>query len=73
MSGGQGVGAGGVEVGSVAQPAGEVGEVFASPVDAYCRDRLAGYKIPKDLVVLDDLPRTPSGKVLKHVLRDQLT
>jgi acyl-CoA synthetase (AMP-forming)/AMP-acid ligase II len=42
-------------------------------LDAYCRERLAGYKIPKHLVVLDDLPRTPSGKVLKHVLRDQLT
>jgi acyl-CoA synthetase (AMP-forming)/AMP-acid ligase II len=42
-------------------------------LDAHCRDRLAGYKIPKHLVVLEDLPRTPSGKVLKHVLRDQLT
>jgi len=41
-------------------------------LDAYCRTRLAGYKIPKHLVVMEDLPRTPSGKVLKHVLRDQL-
>jgi long-chain acyl-CoA synthetase len=39
----------------------------------FCRPRLAGYKIPKHLVVMEDLPRTPSGKVLKHVLRDQLT
>src|SRR5882757_4301707 len=41
-------------------------------LDAYCRTRLAGYKIPRRLVVMEDLPRTPSGKVLKHVLRDQL-
>ncbi len=41
-------------------------------LDTFCRSRLAGYKIPKHLVVLDDLPRTPSGKVLKHVLRDML-
>lgn len=31
--------------------------------------RLAKYKIPRDLVTLDALPRNPSGKVLKHRLR----
>jgi fatty-acyl-CoA synthase len=40
-------------------------------VVAYCRDRLAGYKKPKHVVFLDELPRNPTGKILKYVLRDQ--
>ncbi len=36
---------------------------------AFCRDRLAGYKCPKQVVFTDPLPRTPSGKVKKNVLR----
>ena len=33
---------------------------------------LAGFKVPKDLILREQLPRNPSGKVLKRVLRDQL-
>jgi acyl-CoA synthetase (AMP-forming)/AMP-acid ligase II len=36
---------------------------------AYCRDRLAGFKCPTSVVWVDELPRNPSGKVLKKVLR----
>jgi acyl-CoA synthetase (AMP-forming)/AMP-acid ligase II len=32
---------------------------------------LARYKLPKKIVEIDALPRNPSGKVLKHVLREQ--
>lgn len=35
--------------------------------------RLARYKIPRELVLRAELPRTPSGKVTKHVLRSGLT
>ncbi|GAA3551704.1 long-chain fatty acid--CoA ligase [Amycolatopsis ultiminotia] len=35
----------------------------------FCRARLAKFKVPADLVFLDVLPRTPSGKVLKRSLR----
>lgn len=35
----------------------------------YCLERLAKYKVPVELEVLDELPRNASGKVLKHVLR----
>lgn len=34
--------------------------------------RLAPYKIPRELVLRPELPRTPSGKVTKHVLRAEL-
>lgn len=35
----------------------------------FCRERLAGYKVPRDMVVLDALPRNASGKVVKPELR----
>ncbi|MHA6287654.1 class I adenylate-forming enzyme family protein [Maricaulis sp. CAU 1757] len=35
---------------------------------SWCRDRLAGYKIPRDFHLCDDFPRTASGKVQKHRL-----
>jgi fatty-acyl-CoA synthase len=38
----------------------------------HCRARLAGFKVPKQLVIRDSLPRNPSGKVLKRVLRSEL-
>ena len=37
---------------------------------AFCRERLAGYKVPKVVELLHDLPRTGSGKVAKRLLRD---
>lgn len=41
-------------------------------VKEFCRGRLAGYKIPKRILSIDEIPRNPSGKILKYVLRDQL-
>ncbi|GAC1381599.1 MAG: long-chain fatty acid--CoA ligase [Marmoricola sp.] len=38
----------------------------------YCRERLAGYKIPKRVIDVDALPRNAYGKVLKRQLRDAL-
>jgi len=38
----------------------------------HCRNRLAAFKVPKQLVIRDQLPRNPSGKVLKRVLRAEL-
>ncbi|MFP5068217.1 long-chain-fatty-acid--CoA ligase [Pseudonocardia nantongensis] len=39
-------------------------------IGEFCDDRLARYKRPRRLAVLDELPRNPSGKVLKTRLRD---
>jgi acyl-CoA synthetase (AMP-forming)/AMP-acid ligase II len=41
-------------------------------LQAHCRAHLAGFKVPKGLVLREALPRNPSGKVLKRVLRDEL-
>jgi len=34
----------------------------------YCRERLAGYKVPRHFEFRDELPRSPLGKVLRHLL-----
>ena len=41
-------------------------------LEGHCRQHLAGFKVPKGLVIRDELPRNPSGKVLKRELRRQL-
>lgn len=47
----------------------EFKEVEASVID-HCRGLIAGYKVPRDYRILDELPRTSTGKVRKNVLRD---
>ncbi|WP_327707946.1 AMP-binding protein [Streptomyces sp. NBC_00464] len=42
-------------------------------VREWLEPRLARYKIPRELVLRPELPRTPSGKITKHVLRGGLT
>jgi O-succinylbenzoate-CoA ligase len=37
----------------------------------FCRGKLAGYKQPKGVVFVDEIPRNPSGKILKRILREQ--
>ena len=37
----------------------------------YCRDKLAGFKRPKSVEFMDQLPKTGSGKILKGKLRDR--
>ncbi len=41
----------------------------AEQLIAFARDHIAGYKVPKSVDFVDELPRNPSGKVLKRVLR----
>lgn len=41
-------------------------------ITAHCRSRLAGFKVPKEIVFLEALPKNASGKILKRSLRDNL-
>jgi O-succinylbenzoic acid--CoA ligase len=41
-------------------------------LEAHCRERLADFKIPKQFLFVDDLPRTPSGTVRRELAREAL-
>jgi fatty-acyl-CoA synthase len=43
--------------------------VTAKELIAHCRARLAGFKVPKYVVLTESLPKNPSGKILKRELR----
>ena len=40
---------------------------------AHCREHLAGFKTPKRVFFVDSLPKNPSGKLLKRILRDRFS
>ncbi|WP_072686937.1 3-[(3aS,4S,7aS)-7a-methyl-1,5-dioxo-octahydro-1H-inden-4-yl]propanoyl:CoA ligase [Rhodococcus marinonascens] len=61
------------------QRMGEVGHAFIvrrtditeDEVISYCREHLANFKIPHSVRFVDSLPRNPSGKVMKNILREE--
>ena len=59
------------------QPAGEAADdaqiqshldTATATVRAYVREHLARYKVPRDVTFVDELPRNPTGKILKREL-----
>ena len=40
-------------------------------LEKYCREHLAAYKVPRKSYVLDTLPKGPTGKILKRVLKEK--
>jgi acyl-CoA synthetase (AMP-forming)/AMP-acid ligase II len=68
-------------VGVPDQRLGEVGKAFiverpgsdltAEAAIGYCRERLANFKVPRQVEFRAELPRNPSGKVLKRQLREE--
>ncbi|MCQ3803039.1 MAG: long-chain fatty acid--CoA ligase [bacterium] len=46
-------------------------ELTSDQLAAHCREHLAGFKMPRYVEFLDELPRNPTGKVLKTVLKEQ--
>lgn len=47
------------------------GQIDVDALDAYCREHLARYKVPRRYLVVDDLPRSSVGKLLRSELRKQ--
>lgn len=45
--------------------------VSGDEIKKFCEGRIAGYKKPRDIFFVDELPRNPSGKLLKHELRER--
>ncbi|RJP30978.1 MAG: long-chain-fatty-acid--CoA ligase [Actinobacteria bacterium] len=39
---------------------------------AFCRERIAGYKCPKQVVIMESIPKTPIGKILRRQVREEL-
>ena len=42
----------------------------AAELIEYCRARMAAYKYPREVEIVDALPRTATGKILRHRLRE---
>ena len=42
-------------------------------LETFCRERLAGYKLPRQIAFTDSLPRTASGTIKRPAVRDHLT
>jgi len=63
----------GEEVKGVVQiaPGQTAGDVLEAELIAFCRQHLAGMKCPRTIDFIDELPRLPTGKLYKRVLRDR--
>jgi acyl-CoA synthetase (AMP-forming)/AMP-acid ligase II len=62
----------GEEVKAVVQPLAwaDAGDHLAGELIDFCRSRLAGYKCPRTIDFIRELPRDPNGKLYKRRLRD---
>ena len=43
----------------------------AAVITAFCETDLSSFKVPRDIVFLDELPKNANGKILKRALRRQ--
>jgi long-chain acyl-CoA synthetase len=42
-----------------------------STLKAFCKERMAAYKYPRQIEIMDELPKTVTGKILRRQLRDE--
>ncbi|MFC7107774.1 hypothetical protein ACFQQB_49740 [Nonomuraea rubra] len=63
----------GEQVKAVVEPVSmaEAGPALEAELIAYCREQLAHYKCPKSVDFRAELPRHPTGKLYKRLLRDE--
>ncbi len=45
-------------------------QVTPEELIAHCKERMAAYKYPRQVVIIDELPKTVTGKILRRELRD---
>ncbi len=57
-----------IAVAAVIPRPGRAPEVEEAPLRAWAKERIAAYKVPKRVVIFDELPRNPVGKVVKPEL-----
>jgi long-chain acyl-CoA synthetase len=55
----------------VALKSGYEGKVTVEELIEFCKQRMANYKYPRQVEILDDLPKTPTGKFLRRELRER--
>ena len=48
-------------------------DVSLEEIKEFCKGKIAGYKIPKAIELVDEIPRNETGKVIKRELRDRFT
>ena len=48
----------------------EGASVDEEAIKTYVKENLARYKVPREVIFLDELPRNPTGKILKRELRE---
>ncbi len=48
-----------------------VGEASAEDLERACRENLASFKVPRQFIRVESIPRTALGKVQKHLLKNQ--
>ena len=46
--------------------------IDAGDIDAHCRARMAAFKRPRRVLVVDELPKTATGKIQRFALRQRL-
>ena len=49
----------------------EAGEAMERELIAFCREQLADVKCPRSIDFRDELPRHPTGKLYKRLLKDE--
>jgi acyl-CoA synthetase (AMP-forming)/AMP-acid ligase II len=45
---------------------------LTAAISAYCKANLAAFKCPKRIILMENLPRLPNGKLLKRIIKEQL-
>jgi len=45
-------------------------EVSEDDLMAHCKKTLSTFKVPKKIIFVDALPKTPTGKILKRTMRE---